>query len=203
MNVTIIKRDLDELAAKDSDVKSGLDLVGYPEPRLRPQGFETLLAIILGQQISTKASASIRRRLDEVWKDKTYQSFFEIKDETLSRVGFSWRKIEYSKDIAHSIGDGTLDIDNLPMLSDEEVIAQLMKLRGIGLWSAEIYCMFSLGRPDIFPGDDLALQESLRLLKSLKKRPAGKQSRELTANWSPWRSAGSLFLWKYYRGAPN
>ena len=203
MNVTIIKRGLDELAAKDSDVKSGLDLVGYPEPRLRPQGFETLLAIILGQQISTEAAASIRRRLDEVWKDKTYQSFLEIKNETLRGVGFSWRKVEYSKNIAHSIEDGTLDIDNLPMLSDEEVIAQLVKLRGIGLWSAEIYCMFSLGRPDIFPADDLALQESLRLLKGLKERPTGKQSRELTTLWSPWRSAGSLFLWKYYRGAPN
>ena len=203
MNLTIIKLGLDELAAKDSDVKSGLDLVGYPEPRLRPQGFETLLAIILGQQISTEAATSIRRRLDEVWTDKTYQSFLELKNDTLRRVGFSWRKVQYSKDLAHSIEEGTLDIENLPMLSDEEVIAQLVKIRGIGLWSAEIYCMFSLGRHDIFPADDLALQESLRFLKGLKERPTGKQLRELTTHWSPWRSAGSHFLWKYYRGVTN
>ena len=203
MNVRIIKQGLDELASKDPDLKTGLDLVGYPEPRIRPQGFESLLAIILGQQISTEAASSIRKRLDEVWTEKTCQSFLGLNDETLRRVGFSRRKIEYSKGIAQSIADGTLDIAQLSGMSDKDVVEQLVKLRGIGVWSAEIYSMFSLGRLDIFPADDLALQESLRILKGLKERPSAQQCRELTRHWSPWRSIGALFLWKYYRGAPD
>jgi len=79
----------------------------------------------------------------------------------------------------------------------------LIKLKGIGTWSAEIYAMFSLGRQDMFPADDLALQEALKRLKSLEDRPKGKEVRQIVASWSPWRSVGALFLWKYYRGAPK
>ena len=203
MDQHIIKKGLDELAAKDPDVQIGLDLVGYPEPRIRPKGFESLVAIILGQQISTEAASSIRKRLEELWEEKTSQSFLTLSDETLRGVGFSKRKIEYSRGIAQSISDRTLDLEGLSKMSDKDVVAELIKLRGIGLWSAEIYLMFSLGRSDIFPADDLALQESFKKLKNLKERPNSIQIRELTQGWSPWRSVGALFLWKYYRGAPD
>jgi len=203
MDEAIIKTGLDALAAKDPEVRAGLDLVGYPEPRIRPHGFETLLGIIVGQQISVEAAAGIRRRLDEVWLEKTYQAFLALDDETVRAAGFSRRKVEYAKGVAQAIADGSLDIEALPDMDDKKVLAQLVKLRGIGIWSAEIYAMFSLGRPDMFPADDLALQESLRRLKGLDERPSGKETRELIAHWSPWRSVGALFLWKYYRGAPD
>ena len=203
MDEAIIKQGLDELAARDSDVKAGLELVGYPEPRIRPHGFETFIGIIVGQQISVEAAAGIRRRLDLVWTEKTPKSFLALSDETVREAGFSQRKVEYAKGIAQAITEGELDLEALPKLDDAEVIAKLVALRGIGIWSAEIYAMFSLGRRDIFPADDLALQEALRRLKGLKERPKGKLARELVAPWSPWRSVGSLFLWKYYRGAPD
>ena len=92
---------------------------------------------------------------------------------------------------------------DLPVLEDQEAIKTITALRGFGVWSAEIYLMFSLQRRDIFPANDLALQVALQRLKGLDNRPKEKQVRELIRHWSPWRSAGSLFLWHYYRGAPT
>ncbi len=203
MDHKLIRKGLDALAEIDPDVAVGLKLVGYPEPRIRPHGFETILRIIVGQQISTEAAAGILGRLDFAWPHKTPETFLEFSEEQIRGFGFSRRKVEYSQGVAQSIVGGSLDIDGLPNLPDSEVIAELVKLKGIGVWSAEIYAMFSLGRPDMFPADDLALQEALRRLKGLEERPKGKEVRELTVHWSPWRSVGALFLWKYYRGAPK
>ena len=163
MNSKIIKQGLDQIASIDSDVKKGLDLVGYPEPRIRPEGFESLLAIILGQQISTEAASSIRKRLDGIWSEKTAGSFLRFTEETLRGIGFSRRKIEYAKGIALAIEKGELEMDQLSQKTDQEAKSQLVKLRGFGEWSAEIYLVFSLGRTDIYPANDLALQESLKL----------------------------------------
>ena len=110
MNSKIIKQGLDQIASIDSDVKKGLDLVGYPEPRIRPEGFESLLAIILGQQISTEAGSSIRKRLDGIWSEKNAGSFLRFTEETLRGIGFSRRKIEYAKGIALAIEEGELEI---------------------------------------------------------------------------------------------
>ena len=87
-------------------------------------------------------------------------------------------------------------------MTDDEVIETLVGLKGIGRWSAEIYMLFSLGRSDIFPADDLAIQEALRRLKMLDERPKPVEARELVEHWSPWRGVGALFLWHYYKGAP-
>ena len=93
-------------------------------------------------------------------------------------------------------------IDRFPEMPDSEVLESLIALKGLGRWSAEIYCMFSLGRPDLFPGEDIALQEAMKRLKGLPERPKPKQTRELASAWAPHRTAMSVFLWKYYRGAP-
>ena len=203
MNSKTIKQGLDQIASIDADVKKGLDLVGYPEPRIRPEGFESLLAIILGQQISTEAASSIRKQLDRIWSEKTAGSFLRFTEETLPGIGFSRRKIEYSKGIALAIEDGELEMDQFSQKTDQEAKSQLVKISSFGEWSAEIYLVFSLGRTDIFPANDLALQESLKRLKQLKDRPNENESRKLVSHWSPWRSVGGLFLWKYYRGAPD
>ncbi|MVF11778.1 DNA-3-methyladenine glycosylase 2 family protein [Ketobacter sp. MCCC 1A13808] len=192
-----------ELAKADPDVGKGVGLVGIPEPRVRPAGFSTLFHTILSQQISTSASAAILGRVMLLMPELTPERVLQTDVEQLRTAGMSYRKIEYAKGLALAITDGSLDVDRLAELDDHEAIQQIVQLKGFGRWSAEIYLMFSLGRRDIFPADDLALQVALMKLKSLPQRPTPKQTRVLTEIWSPWRSVGAIFLWHYYRGAPN
>lgn len=192
-----------ELANIDPDISAAIDLVGLPEPRIRPTGFSTLFHTIISQQISTGAAAAIMGRVMELIPELKAEDVLYVDGEQLRTAGMSYRKIEYAKGLAQAIVDGVLDVDGLAVLNDEDAIKQIIQLKGFGRWSAEIYLMFSLGRQDIFPADDLALQVALMKLKSLHNRPTPKQARDLTQAWSPWRSVGAIFLWHYYRGAPN
>jgi len=203
INKNLIRKALDELAISDPDVGVGLDLVGYPPPRIRPHGFSTLLNIIVGQQISVKAAASILGRLQAAMGEDTAPALLNLNIDEIRAAGMSQRKAEYAQGVAHAIVSGDLDIDALPKMADDDAIKELVKLRGIGQWSGEIYAMFSLGRTDIFPADDIALQEAFKRLKNLNERPTGKAIRPMVAHWAPWRSVGALFLWHYYHGAPT
>ena len=191
------------LAAVDSDVANALHIVGLPPPRLRPAGFKTLFNTIASQQISTEAARSILGRVEALMPEITPQAMLALDDLALREAGLSYRKIEYAKGTASAIVAGEFDVEGLTAMSDAEVIAAITALRGFGRWSAEIYLMFSLRRRDVFPADDLALRTALGRLKRLADKPSAKQARELVAHWAPWRSVGSLFLWHYYRGAPN
>ena len=133
-----------------------------------------------------------------VWQDRRTAD----QCQALRDAGLSWRKIEYAKGLAEAELAGTFSADGLAHLSDDEAIAAITQLRGFGRWSAEIYLMFSLQRPDIFPADDLALRVALGRLKGMEDKPTPKQARQLVEPWAPWRSVGSLFLWHYYRGEP-
>ena len=195
--------DIDSIAAIDADVEIAVAEFGYPQPRIRAQGFETLFTTIVGQQISVEAAAAIMKRVHELLPRLDASSLLNLPEGALREAGLSMRKIEYAQGLASAILDGVFNPDDLPVLEDQEAIKMITALRGFGAWSAEIYLMFSLQRRDIFPANDLALQVALRRLKGLDKRPKEKQARELIRHWSPWRSAGSLFLWHYYRGAPT
>ncbi len=109
----------------------------------------------------------------------------------------------HTEKLAQAMAEGSFDPSQLETMDDPMAIKAITSLRGFGPWSAEIYLMFSLQRSDIFPADDLALQVALQRLKGLAQRPTPKQAHALIEHWSPWRSAGSLFLWHYYRGAPT
>ena len=198
-----IIEDIDRIALIDHELKVALSSYGYPQPRIRPQGFETLLTIIVGQQISTEASAAIMTRIRELLPDMFAATLLKLPTGALRKAGLSGRKVEYAQGLASAIVKGELNPDTLPDLDDQQAIKAITRLRGFGVWSAEIYLMFSLQRRDVFPADDLALQVALQRLKNLKQRPTAKQARTLIAHWSPWSSAGSLFLWHYYRGAPG
>lgn len=198
---TLIKA-LDAVAARDRQVADALTLVGYPEPRTAPGGFPALLSIVVNQQISKEAARAILGRLEDLMPGTTAEAFLAQPDEALQAAGLSRPKIRYGKGIAEGVASGLVPIDAFPDMPDEEIIAALTGLKGIGLWSAEIYCMFSLGRPDLFPGEDIALQEAMKRLKGLEARPTPKLARDLAKDWAPWRSAMSVFLWHYYRGAP-
>ena len=207
-----IDQALTALAKLDADIARALPQVGTPPPRQRPFGFSALLAIIIGQQVSTEAAAAIRGRVETVILEEsreegpggelTADRLLKVEDQLLRDAGMSWRKIEYANGLAEAVLSGQLDLNALPEMTDDEAINALSSLRGFGRWSAEIYLMFSLQRQDIFPADDLALLVALGRLKRLEQKPTPKQALQLIEHWSPYRSAGSLFLWHYYRGAP-
>jgi DNA-3-methyladenine glycosylase II len=203
LNQKQIKKDIDSISGIDSDVETALLIIGYPKPRIRPQGFETLLSAIVGQQISTQAAAAVMGRVRELLPRMEASELKKLSTDSLRKAGLSGRKTEYAFGLADAIVDGSLDTSALESLGNEDAIRAITTLRGFGEWSAEIYLMFSLQRRDIFPANDLALQIAVQRLKGLEQRPTDKQARLLIEHWSPWRSAGSLFLWHYYRGAPT
>jgi len=203
MDSAVISRAMVELAARDPDLATAFERLGPPSPRLRPAGFEALLSTIISQQLSTESARAIKQRVVNLMPQLSAARLLEVDDDSLRAAGLSYRKIEYAKGLATAIAKQGFDIDRLAELSDDDAIAAITQLRGFGRWSAEIYLMFSLGRQDIFPADDLALQVALGRLKGLARRATTRQARELTLHWGPWRSVGALFLWHYYRGAPQ
>ncbi|WP_286237230.1 DNA-3-methyladenine glycosylase family protein [Neptuniibacter halophilus] len=203
MDQQTIASGIDYLCQVDPDLQQAVALLGPPAPRLRPAGFETFLSTIVSQQLSTEVARAIMTRVRALLPDLTPQALLQLDREALRGAGLSYRKVEYAQGLAAAIQSGDFLPDQLPALSDQAAIDAITRLRGFGRWSAEIYLMFSLRREDIFPADDLALQVALGRLKGLEQRPRPALARELTAHWAPWRSVGSLFLWHYYRGAPN
>jgi len=203
MDQTRIKRHLNALAVRDADIDRGLRLVRYPPPRIRAQGFETLLSTIVSQQISTNAAAAIMQRLRDLLPAMRADDIMQLPAGALRQAGLSARKVEYVEGLAKSMVENSFDPAALVEMDDAAAIDAITSLRGFGLWSAEIYLMFSLQRRDIFPAGDLALRVALQKLKGIDEPLNEKQARELVVEWAPYRSAGSLFLWHYYRGAPT
>ncbi len=203
MNQAKIKRHLDKLAMLDEDLCRGLELVQYPKPRIRAQGFETLFSAVVSQQISTEAAAAIMRRLDDLLPDMEAEALLRLPEGALRAAGLSMRKVEYVEGLAQAMVDKRFDPAALAAMDDQAVIDAITALRGFGAWSAEIYLMFSLQRSDVFPAGDLALRIALQKLKGIADPLNEKKARAIVTAWSPYRSAGSLFLWHYYRGAPT
>lgn len=203
MNQAKIKRHLDKLALLDEDLCRGLELVLYPKPRIRAQGFETLFSAVVSQQISTEAAAAIMCRLHDLLPDMEAEALLRLPQGALRAAGLSMRKVEYVEGLAQAMVEKRFDPAALAAMDDQAVIDAITALRGFGPWSAEIYLMFSLQRGDVFPAGDLALRIALQRLKGIADPLNEKQARDIVAAWSPYRSAGSLFLWHYYRGAPT
>ena len=202
MTPKFVRESLDALGARDKDIAKALKVVGYPEPRNREPGFGALLNIIAAQQVSASAATAIRERLMAAVDPLTPKNFLAASDETLRAVGLSRRKVEYGRGIAEAMLTGNLDAERLAACSDDEVVEALTALRGLGRWSAEIYMLSALRRADVWPADDLAIQEALRRLKGLEERPTRAVSEEIVEPWRPWRGVAALFLWHYYKGAP-
>lgn len=197
-----LRRALDALAAADPDVARAIARLGYPEPRIRPPGFATLLRIITAQQISTKAAAAIQARLDAAMGGEADPlAYLALGEPALRACGLSARKIIYGRTLARTVAEGRLDLDALALAPDEAVIEALTALPGFGRWSAEIYLLFALQRLDILPADDLALQVGFQRLKNLPERPKAKAFRTAAETWAPWRGAGSILLWRVYGAA--
>ena len=180
-----------------------LERAGAPRFRRRRNGFETLLHIILEQQVSIDAAAAMFRRLNELRRPLTPQGFLTLDDATLRSCGFSRQKAAYGRGLADAVASGTLDFVRLAAAPDDAALAALVALKGIGRWSAEIYLIFALGRADVWPAADLGLQLGVAAELGLAGRPAEAALREIGERWRPWRSVAACLFWQAYLHARN
>ncbi|HVH78287.1 MAG TPA: DNA-3-methyladenine glycosylase 2 family protein [Stellaceae bacterium] len=175
-----------------------LERAGAPRFRRRRNGFETLLHIILEQQVSIDAAAAMFRRLNEECRPLTPVSFISLDEATLRRCGFSRQKAAYGRGLADRVMSGALDFARLDATPDDEALATLVSLKGIGRWSAEVYLIFALGRNDVWPAADLGLQLGVAEELGLEARPGERQLREMGERWRPWRTVAACLFWQSY-----
>ncbi|MEJ2410867.1 MAG: DNA-3-methyladenine glycosylase 2 family protein [Novosphingobium sp.] len=193
-----LKTGLDAIAAAEPAMARALEVAGYPEPRIRSTGYATLLRTIVGQQVSVAAAASVWARLEALLGEGLPPDTLLSADfDALRGCGLSRQKQGYARSLCELVVAGALDLDALPE-DDEEAIAQLVQIKGIGRWSAEIYLLFAEGRPDIWPAGDLAVQAGLHKILGLEARPSEKETRALAEQWRPHRGAAAIFTWHCY-----
>ncbi|MDQ1157228.1 DNA-3-methyladenine glycosylase II [Sphingomonas sp. SORGH_AS 950] len=193
-----IRESLDALAAAEPAIAAAVARIGYPEPRIRARGYATLVRTILGQQVSVASADAHWRRLHELLGDATDPTRMHgVTDEALRGAGISRQKAGYLRSLAEEVTSGRLDLANLPE-DDEEAIAQLVAVKGIGRWSAEVYLLFAEGRTDIWPAGDLAVQIEMGRILGHDTRPSEKQVRALAEAFRPHRSALAIFTWHHY-----
>ncbi|QIG79414.1 DNA-3-methyladenine glycosylase family protein [Stakelama tenebrarum] len=194
-----LRASLDSLGAVEPAFAAGLARAGYPEPRIRDRGYATLLRTIIGQQVSVQAAQSIWNKVAAALGEiEDPAAVVAASDETLRGAGLSRQKIGYARSLADEVTSGRLDLAALPQ-DDEEAIAQLVRIKGIGRWSAEIYLLFAEGRPDIWPAGDLAVQIEIGRLLGHAERPSEKTIRALAEPWRPHRGAAAIFAWHHYK----
>jgi len=194
-----LRTSLDTLGASEPLIAAAVGRVGYPEPRIRDRGYETLLRTIVGQQVSVAAAASIWNKLAAGLGDLTRAEIVAAaSDEELRAAGLSRQKASYARSLADEVTSGRLDLGALPA-DDEEAIAQLVRIKGIGRWSAEIYLLFAEGRPDIWPAGDLAVQIEIGRIMGHAERPSEKLTREIAEPWRPHRGAAAILTWHHYK----
>jgi len=186
------------LAAREPRFAAALEHTGPLPLRRRPDGFAQLLSAIVSQQVSVASANAIWGRMKDA-RLTGPRKIVRASDEDLRAAGLSRQKIRY----ARALADARIDYGALREAPTEQVIETLTQVPGIGVWTAEIYAMFSLGRADVFAPGDLALQESARLLFDLPDRPREKPLRRMAEDWAPWRSVAARLLWAYYRVAKD
>ena len=189
---------LDAIAAIEPGFAAAITRAGYPQPRVREPGYETLLRTIVGQQVSVAAAAAVWRKLEaELGAGCAPEALLARDYDALRACGLSRQKQGYARSLAEMVLSGALDLHSLPQ-DDEEAIAQLVRIKGIGRWSAEIYLLFAEGRPDIWPAGDLAVQIEIGRMLGLPERPSEKATRARAEAWRPHRGAAAIMAWHHY-----
>lgn len=193
-----LREGIDFVASREARLGAALARVGYPEPRIRERGYRTLLRTIVGQQVSVAAAASMWNKLEaELGEDMPPDDLLARDFDTLRACGLSRQKQGYARSLCERVVSGALDLDSLPA-GDEEAIAELTQIKGIGRWSAEIYLLFAEGRADIWPAGDLAVQAGIGRILDLAERPSEKETRALAEDWRPHRGAIAILTWHCY-----
>ena len=198
LDETALRSSLDALAQNQPAIAAVIASHGYPEPRVRAPGYETMLRTIVGQQVSVAAAASVWAKLEAAIGIGCAPDALLAQDfDTLRACGLSRQKQGYARSLAELVVSGALDLHSLPQ-DDEEAFAALVRVKGIGRWSAEIYLLFAEGRKDIWPAGDLAVQIAVGRILGLDERPSEKLTRDLAETWRPHRSAMALMAWHHY-----
>ena len=186
------------LTERDPDLAHILETLGPPPMWQRDPGFATLVHIILEQQVSLASAQGAFNRLVAAVNPLTPTNLLILNDAQLKTIGFSRQKTAYVRYLALAILERRLDLDALSTLDDEAARAELIKLKGIGLWTADIYLLMALRRPDVWPRGDLALILALQKVKKLPNRPTSSEIEVFSAAWQPWRAVAARLLWHFY-----
>ena len=203
LDTASIKQSLDALADRHERIARALAQVGYPEERRRDHSFETMARIVVGQQVSVAAATSINKKLvDALEGQLTATAVLDASEELLRSAGLSRQKVNYLQSLATAEATGALVLDGLPELSDEDAVAVITSIRGFGEWSAHMYLMFSLGRPDIWPVGDLAVREGFKRIQGLEERPSAGKLKPMGDDFRPYRSALAMLCWRFCTAEP-
>lgn len=194
-----IRSSLDALGEREPLIAAALAQAGYPEPRVNDRGYVTLLRTIVGQQVSLPSARAIWSKLEAALGRADDPALLAAaSDEALRGAGLSRQKISYARSLAEEVSSRRLDLHHLPE-DDEAAIAELVRIKGIGRWSAEIYLLFAEGRQDIWPAGDLAVQIAMGRILGLLEKPAERLLRELAEAWRPHRGPLAIFAWHFYK----
>ena len=193
-------KGLGDLCKNDPDLARICARMDPPSTWARKPGFASLVYIILEQQVSLASAKAAYDRLQKAILRVTPGRFLELDDAALKAIGFSRQKTAYGRNLAEAIVAGSLDLDGLNLLDDKTARSELTGIKGIGPWTANIYLLTALRRPDIWPKEDLALAAAVQEIKRLPSRPVPSELDALGAHWKPWRSVAARLLWHYYLG---
>ena len=189
---------VDCLCEKDKDLKLILDQYGYPPLWSRPANYETLVQIILEQQVSLYSAKAIFNKLKNVLISVTPENILVYSIDDLNKLGFTKQKASYCVGLAEKLVAKEISLRNISQLDTKAAHEQLIQLRGIGAWSANIYLLMALKHPDIWPHGDLALENTIVQIKKLRKKPSQERFEAIAENWRPWRSVAARILWHFY-----
>lgn len=198
LSAELYRQALAELGERDADFRRVLDDLGPPAFYVRPPGFPTLIRIILEQQVSLASANATYRKLEQALGEITPESLLTVDAEGLRGVGFSRQKSRYARLLAEEVAGGDLDLEALIGLDDESVRERLIRIPGIGPWSAEIYLLIGLRRADAWPVGDLGVIVGVQQVKGLESRPDRALLEEIGEAWRPWRGVATRLLWHQY-----
>jgi DNA-3-methyladenine glycosylase II len=199
-----------ELMKADKVLRRLMEERGPIDPRMdrrasRPDGYQALARAIVGQQLSTKAAASIWNKLVALFDGETPspEALLRRRPATLRKAGLSAAKVEFLRDLAKRVEDGRLDLKRLTRLSDEDIIAALLEVKGIGRWTAEMFLIFHLGRPDVVSTGDLGIRRAVQISYGMNELPGPEELEKLAEAWRPHRTLACLYLWRSLDNTPG
>jgi len=192
-----------ELCDRDEDLAHVVDRFGAPPLWARKPGFATLVRIVLEQQVSLSSAQATYERLRAELGSVTAQLVAQLEVADLRALGITRQKADYCSNLARLIVKGELDLRQIARADDNTARQRLCAIRGVGPWTADIYLLIALRRPDVWPDGDLALTEAARRIKRLRKRPTAERLRRITNRWKPWRAVAARMLWHLYLSERN
>jgi DNA-3-methyladenine glycosylase II len=189
---------VEALSGADPDLAAVVARFGASPLWARRPGYATLVQIVLEQQVSLASGRATFGRLRDVCGEVTPERVARLTERQIRSAGVTRQKTSYCLGIAHQIVEGTLDLGRLSRADDHDARRRLVEVRGIGPWTADIYLLMALGRPDVWPDGDLALATAAQQVKRLRRRPTTERLRRLATNWAPWRAIAARILWHHY-----